>query len=576
MKKFLFLLLIFSLTFTGLIPAQVCEAASASLYFTPSTGTYVVGSSFSVGVNANTGGVSVNASQGTITFDNSILKVTGVSKGGSIFSLWTQEPAVSGNAISFGGGVPNPGYTGTGGRIITISFQAIKVGTADVRFSSGSVLANDGKGTNILSAMGSASFNISPRVEVPKKPGEVPKKEVPKEEAVYLKPVITSETHPDEDKWYNKARAKFSWELPDIVEGVSISFDEKEVANPGPKPDGLFDSKEYVVEEDGHWYLHVKFRDNKGRWGTIAHFRINVDTQPPKPFDVEVRQDDPNDWPTLYFETTDDLSGVDRYEVSIDDLQKDPVIVEADEKSLKIFDLDIGKHTAVVRAIDRAGNEIFTSTEFEIMPIPTPTIDEYSEEITPGDTFFASGGATPNTSIKLFIKRDGEEDINSYQARSDKDGNWVLIARDEFEKGRYTFWVEAINDKGLKSKPSAKLSFLVTPPVFAKIGSFVINYFTVIVSLLFMIILIIFLLLFIMEMIRKKLKKETREIKEVLDRNMKALREEINGEIDALSKLSKSDFNKRKSEAKRHLNSKVDETNKKILKEVRDVEKILK
>lgn len=579
MKKLFFLFLIISISSLNFIFVIPAEAASASLYLTPSTGTYEIGAKFSMGVNVNTGGISVNASQGTISFDSSILKVVSVSTGGSVFSLWTQNPAASGASINFGGGIPHPGYTGTAGRVFTVTFQSLKAGTAQVRFISGSVLANDGKGTNILSSMGSASYTISPKSEAPvaPKPKEVPKKpEKPKEETFYLKPEIKSETHPDEDRWYNVERALFNWDMPEVVQGVSVAFNQKEMADPGPLADGIFDSKEYDIESDGHWYFHAKFKDSKNRWGSVTHFRVNFDSAPPKEFDIEVKQDDPTDWPVLLFETEDELSGVDRYEVTIDNFQTEPIIVKAEDKSYKVAGLGTGMHTAIVKAIDRAGNEVFTSVEFEIKTIDPPVIEDYPAEISPKDKFFVSGTAAKNTIITLFIKKDGEDKEISYQTNADKDGNWFIVTEGEHAKGLYTFWASSENDKGLKSDPSAKLIFLVTPPVFAKIGSFIIDYFTVIVSLIFMTVLIIFLLLLIAEMIRRRLKKETIEIEQVLAKNMSELEKATNAEFIKLGKLSKTEFNKEKIAAKKRLAKKIAETNKRILKEVKDVEKILK
>ena len=569
MKNFFSFLLIIPILGSSFLFAWDARAASASLYLTPSSGTYTVGARFSVGVNVNTGGLPINAAQGAINYDSNVLKVVGVSKG-NVFTLWTTEPKANGGAISFGGGVPHPGYTGSAGRIITITFQALKIGSGGVRFSSGYVLANDGKGTNILSSMGSGNYTISARQEAPKeKSKEIPKKEKPKEIAISLKPEITSETHPNEDKWYKEKRVRFGWKLPEMVAGVSISLNQKEIADPGPASDGLFDGKEYEIEKDGHYYLHVKFKDSKGRWGTIAHFRINVDTTPPKSFEVEVKQEDKNDLPSLFFETSDELSGVDRYEVSIDSLQNDPIIIKVEDKFLKLADISIGSHTAVVKAIDKAGNEIYTSVEFDIPAIDTPVVLEYSEEISLDDKFFVSGTSTLDTTISIFIKRDGNEEEKMYKAESDQNGNWFLVVRDKLDKGMYTFWVEGENKNGLKSTPSSKFSFLVTPPIFARIGTFVVDYFTVIVSLIFMIVLTVFLMTLLILLIRKKLKKETIEIEDVLERNMSELQRVIDRELSDINKVTKA-------EIKRKLSVKVSEINQKILKEIKDVEKILR
>src|SRR3989344_6704130 len=125
--------------------------AQGILSLSPSTGSYRVGESFSVIVNLNTGGESVNASTGQINFDNSKLQVVSLGYSQSIFSLWTDNPSCSNPAgtINFSGGVPSPGFTGASGSILRITFKGKASGQAPVNFLSGSVLANDGQVTNI-------------------------------------------------------------------------------------------------------------------------------------------------------------------------------------------------------------------------------------------------------------------------------------------------------------------------------------------------------------------------------------------------------------------------------------------
>ena len=214
-----------------------------------------------------------------------------MSKGGSIFPFWTTEPSFSNSAgtIKFGGGLPPPAYSGTAGHIFKITFKAKKSGKAQVRFVSGAVLANDGKGTNILASMGSGSYIISPKITSPKSSGGDKKIEEKKEiEYDYNLPKILSPTHPDQNKWYNKKLAKFNWKLPDNIIGVSIGFDNDPTTDPGPKSDGLFNEKEYKADADGIWYLHLKFKDNK-KWGSIENYKIMVDTESPLPFEIKIK-----------------------------------------------------------------------------------------------------------------------------------------------------------------------------------------------------------------------------------------------------------------------------------------------
>ncbi|MCH8148631.1 MAG: sulfatase-like hydrolase/transferase [Planctomycetes bacterium] len=48
-------------------------------------------------------------------YDPNKIEVVSISKAGAIFSLWTQDPSFSNavGSVTFGGGLPDPGYTGT-------------------------------------------------------------------------------------------------------------------------------------------------------------------------------------------------------------------------------------------------------------------------------------------------------------------------------------------------------------------------------------------------------------------------------------------------------------------------------
>src|SRR5690606_24690928 len=109
------------------------------------------GARFTVNVIVNSSGQAINAADGNLTFNPRELSVVSVSRGSSIFSLWTSEPAFSNSAgtVTFSGGSPN-GYTGSSGHVMSVTFQALSAGTPKVSLSGGSVLAADGRGTNVL------------------------------------------------------------------------------------------------------------------------------------------------------------------------------------------------------------------------------------------------------------------------------------------------------------------------------------------------------------------------------------------------------------------------------------------
>jgi len=82
--------------------------------------------------------------------------------------LWPRD-AVYSNSDGFANfeGVMLNGYTGNAGNIITLIFKAKAVGTASIRFTNVSILANDGSGTDIfLGGLSTGTFNIEKAVAV--------------------------------------------------------------------------------------------------------------------------------------------------------------------------------------------------------------------------------------------------------------------------------------------------------------------------------------------------------------------------------------------------------------------------
>lgn len=157
---FLFLFMAFLLSFTA-------DASAATLSFSPSSSSVSAGNIISARVVVNTLGEAINNAEASIQFPSNLLEVVSVSKSSSIFSLWVEEPTFSNSSgtVRFNGGVANPGYSGSNGSLVSITFRAKKPGTASILFADAAVRKNDGLGTDILTGAGQASFNISKAVE---------------------------------------------------------------------------------------------------------------------------------------------------------------------------------------------------------------------------------------------------------------------------------------------------------------------------------------------------------------------------------------------------------------------------
>lgn len=147
-KNFLKLKLIYLLLVLGL----TTSAQAASLSLSTNLPALKVGELVTVNVLVNTAGQVINNASGRINFPTGVLEVVSVSKNGSIFSLWVEEPSFSNlnGIVNFEGGVPNPGFNGSAGKVLSIVFRAKRVGSFPLSLFNGSVRANDGLGTEVL------------------------------------------------------------------------------------------------------------------------------------------------------------------------------------------------------------------------------------------------------------------------------------------------------------------------------------------------------------------------------------------------------------------------------------------
>ena len=354
MKKVFPILLILIISFLIVPPA---EAANTSLYLSPSSGSFLVGSTFSVSVFVNTEGNEINVVWAELRFPPEILQVTSPTAGTSFIAEWLTPPNYSNQRgiVSFRGGVPG-GITTSAGLISSITFRAVASGLAKVEFREGSkVLLNDGKGTDILTSARDGEYHILVF------PPEGPQ--------------VFSPTHPNPNVWYSDSSPSFSWEKERGVTDFSWSFDQ----NPKGRPDGTSEGtetiKSFTNTPDSIWYFHVR-QKKEGVWGKTSHVQIKIDTTPPDEFiprvDTYTRL---IGYQTMvYFETTDNFSGISHYEVSLIDLSSLGPARSFFTEELSPYQVPFkkaGKFNTIIKAVDKAGNIRETEARFRII---TPLI----------------------------------------------------------------------------------------------------------------------------------------------------------------------------------------------------------
>lgn len=325
---------------------------AATLYLSPSTGSHEINNNFTVTIGVNTASVAINAAQATISFPTNRLEVRGISKSGT-FTLWPVEPTYSNSSgtIRFGGGVPTPGYNGSHGSILTITFRGKSEGTASVTIGSATVLANDGLGTNVLTSSGSGSYTIT---------APIPEKPLPHA------PTITSSTQPDQNVWYAVNDSSFQWSDETGVTGYSYSFDDNESRLPDTVQDTTGNSASFTGTADGVWYFHVRAKNDNG-WGPTSTFRVRIDKTAPEPFNINlldgqtttVRQ------PRLSFKANDATSGIHHYSMSINNGVSIDLEVGTTEP-YALAELPNGDYIVQIIAYDFAGNSTTAQVTFAV------------------------------------------------------------------------------------------------------------------------------------------------------------------------------------------------------------------
>lgn len=347
-------------------------AFAADLNLDPATAKHAMGEEFDVKVVVDPGGQNINAADGTVTFDAGALSVSKVSKDGSAFSLWTADPTFSNAAgtIQFSGGTPSA--FSKIGTVITITFKGTKKGTAKVAVSKGSVLAADGKGTDVYKNGGSGSYEIS---DAPAAAPDTPDTSADTSGGdgavgpVPLAPTITSPTHPKEDSWYSTSTALFTWNILAEDTGVRTLLSQSESDTPKTALKGVATSTKQTGIADGVWYFYVQLKNDSG-WGAVGKRKIQIDTVPPKSFDVALEDGSP---PKLAFKTDDDLSGMDRYEIVLGKSLVATIQASAlTDGTAPVPPQAGGDAEVTIRAFDKAGNKTEATKSLKLPKVDKP------------------------------------------------------------------------------------------------------------------------------------------------------------------------------------------------------------
>ena len=182
--------------------------------------------------------------------------------------------------------------------------------------------------------------------------------------------LISSKSHPDQDKWYNKNNLHLHFDLKEeSLYSYVLSYDPLAEPDDIPdKPEGdliWMGDIEYNNLKDGIYYfcLRESYKttlDKEGKqirkWEPKITFRAMIDSSLPQAFKPEISWDSSifEGRYFLSFSTQDLISGISYYEVSETNKEEDTWRVM--ESPYLIEDQSL-RGTIKVKAVDRAGNE---------------------------------------------------------------------------------------------------------------------------------------------------------------------------------------------------------------------------
>ncbi|CAN5131280.1 hypothetical protein BH11PAT3_BH11PAT3_3320 [soil metagenome] len=512
-------------------------AKADTIGLSPSSGEYAVGKIFSVNVYVSSVNQAVNAVSGTVSFPADKLQVVSVSKAGSILTLWVTDPTFSNSVgtVDFEGVAPNPGFQGSFGRVMTISFRVVASGNAPVKFSSASVLANDGNGTNILRNTNSGSFTLVESATVVPPPAPV---SPPIDASTGPRaPIVSSKEFVDQKIWYALIKGTFSWKVPNDVTSSRTSVTKEPVSSPSELNTPAIDSKEVSDIKDGTWYFNAQLK-NKNGWGAVAHYSFKIDSTAPETFDIkQISSTELTDPQARFsFKSSDATSGINHYVVQIDSLSP----INWTDDGSHVFTSSIlkpGIHILVAKAVDEAGNFATASINFSIQGIESPVITSFTESVSENTPLVVKGTAPLGDKVEIIIKKVDSDPISQIVSVNEQGVFEETFDTHALESGAYTLTVISIDSRGAQSLPTDEKKFSVNTNWFNKFAKKIVGILSVLIPIIALLFFIVYIVLYGLNKInalKYKINKDVREVELEVNKDFTHLKSEAEKSIKLL------------------------------------------
>ena len=165
----------------GLVSLPASTLA-ARLYASSPPASVCQGNSFTMRLLLDSPSEAINAGQVDLSFDSSVMQVTSMNWSSSLFRFFAEGPTWNNGTgtIHMVGGLPTPGFQGTGGLVAELTISADGTGNPSLRYEdSTDILLDDGFGTSTTVTFTQPSFTVLPSIDPacvtpPSTPGPTP------------------------------------------------------------------------------------------------------------------------------------------------------------------------------------------------------------------------------------------------------------------------------------------------------------------------------------------------------------------------------------------------------------------
>lgn len=362
MKQFLIVLVATLIVF----PIVTNAAGLATLTLSPTQVTVEVGETFDLFINANPNGELLDTVRAVLSFTQTSFKAEEAVLTGSFNRVAPGNFINNSSGVVSLGGFTLEGPVKTSTKFGRVTFQATQVGSAKIELSSDSKMISNGEEKIDTSILGQTEVKVIEKKTV--SDGNL---------------TIMSETHSGPEQWYQENIATLNWTLQKGKSNQYLyALDQMSGTNPSNVLSGDVTSFTTKTLEEGIWYFHLKAFLTDGTSTDTLHRKIQIDRTPPNPFvlDFSSKQILETDSFQIVFATTDEISGVARYELSLNESPFQEV-----GSPLTMKELANGTYIFKIKAIDQAGNEMYAQEVLRSYPEGTeipykPIVSELQEQ----------------------------------------------------------------------------------------------------------------------------------------------------------------------------------------------------